>query len=130
MMTPQKDSVKLDSEATGIPGPASIISASSSFIGDNSGSNPVGLFLYLLWNPQFQTCFPILGALNTLLAKADPEVVQEGSLDWGANAVPLPAPETCRELPPSPALLGGSLHLVTERQQKHFAHEYSTWKCV
>lgn len=99
--------MKLDSEATGIP--TSIIPASSSFIGDDSGSNSVGLFLYLLWNPQFQACFPILGAVNTLLAKADPEVVQEGSLDWGANAVPSTAPETCQELPPS--LLGGSLLL-------------------
>lgn len=105
--------MKLDSEATGIPGPASIIPASSLFIGDDSGSKPVGLFLYLLWNPQFQACFPVLGAVNTLLAKADPEGVWEGSLDWGANAVPSPAPEACWELPTSnsPALLGGSLLL-------------------
>lgn len=73
MMTLQEDSVKLDSEATGIPGPASF-----SFIGDNSESKPLGLFLYLLWNSPFQACFPILGAVNTLLAQADPAAVQEG----------------------------------------------------
>lgn len=47
MVTPQEDSVKLDSEATGIPGPASIIPASSLLIGDDLGSKAVGPFLYL-----------------------------------------------------------------------------------
>lgn len=82
--------MKLGSEATGIPAPASIIPASSWFIGDNSGSKPVGLFLYSLRNSPFQPCFPVLGAANTLLSKAEPEVVQEGSLVWGAEVTKLP----------------------------------------
>lgn len=97
--------MKLDSEATGIPGAASIILASSLFSGDDSGSKTVGFFLYSLWNPQLQVCFPVVGAVNTLLAKAEPEEVREGNLNWGASAVPSPAPEACWELPPAPALL-------------------------
>lgn len=34
--------------------------------------------------------FQTLGAVNKLLSKAEPEVVQEGSLDWGAEVTKLP----------------------------------------
>lgn len=50
----------------------------------------MGLFLYLLRNSPLQPCFSVLGAVNTLLSKAEPEVVQEGSLDWGAEVTKLP----------------------------------------
>lgn len=76
--------MKLESEATAIPGPASIIPAPPLFIGDDSGSKALGSFLYFLWNSPFQACFPVLGAVNTLLAKADLH------WHWSANAVPSP----------------------------------------
>lgn len=107
MMTLQEDSVKRDREATGIPGLLPFC-----LLGTIQRANHWVYFCIYSGIHCSRLVFQSWVLLTHSWLRQTPQLYRR---DWGANAVPSPAPEACQELSPSPApgSAGGITAFVT-----------------